>query len=125
MTLEIRHVGPEGAAAIRSVVVPAFEARPRLDPPAAALSAAPSDAAAIERPSFPQFLDTIRGEALARGIKASTVIDLTGDDPEVIRVGCGDPAPFMAEAYRQRRHDAWTPYLSGMGHVAFEVGTAN
>ncbi len=43
------------------------------DPPAAALSAAPTDAAAIERPSFPQFLDTVRGEALARGIKASTV----------------------------------------------------
>ncbi|EJL95141.1 Sua5/YciO/YrdC/YwlC family protein [Pseudomonas sp. GM16] len=32
------------------------------------------------------------------GIKASTVIDLTGDDPEVVRVGCGDPTPFMVEA---------------------------
>ncbi|TDF77580.1 L-threonylcarbamoyladenylate synthase [Pseudomonas sp. H9] len=31
-------------------------------------------------------------------LKASTVIDLTGDEPEVIRVGCGDPAPFMVEA---------------------------
>jgi hypothetical protein len=26
------------------------------------------------------------------------VIDLTGDDPEVVRVGCGDPTPFMVEA---------------------------
>ena len=33
--------------------------------------------------------------------------------------------PFMAEAYRQRRHDAWTPFLSGMGHVAFEFSQAN
>ncbi len=31
-------------------------------------------------------------------LKASTVIDLSGDDPEVIRVGCGDPAPFLAPA---------------------------
>ena len=32
------------------------------------------------------------------GLEASTVINLSGDEPEVIRVGCGDPAPFMAEA---------------------------
>lgn len=31
-------------------------------------------------------------------LKASTVINLAGDEPEVIRVGCGDPAPFMVEA---------------------------
>ena len=33
--------------------------------------------------------------------------------------------PSMAEAYRQRRHDAWMPFLSGMGHVSFEAGRAN
>ena len=32
------------------------------------------------------------------GLKASTVINLAGDEPEIVRVGCGDPAPFMAEA---------------------------
>jgi tRNA A37 threonylcarbamoyladenosine synthetase subunit TsaC/SUA5/YrdC len=32
------------------------------------------------------------------GGKASTVINLADGEPEVIRVGCGDPAPFMAEA---------------------------
>jgi len=42
-------------------------------PPAEALMPSPPDVTAIERPSFPQFLDSIRGEALARGIKASTV----------------------------------------------------
>lgn len=31
-------------------------------------------------------------------LQASTVIDLSGDEPELIRLGCGDPAPFMAEA---------------------------
>lgn len=31
-------------------------------------------------------------------LKASTIIDLSGDEPEVIRVGCGDPTPFMVEA---------------------------
>ncbi|MHC6226711.1 L-threonylcarbamoyladenylate synthase [Pseudomonas sp. X10] len=31
-------------------------------------------------------------------LKASTVINLADDEPEVIRVGCGDPAPFLAEA---------------------------
>lgn len=31
-------------------------------------------------------------------LKASTVISLEGDEPEVIRVGCGDPAPFLAPA---------------------------
>lgn len=28
------------------------------------------------------------------GLEASTVIDLTEDEPQVVRVGCGDPAPF-------------------------------
>ncbi len=32
------------------------------------------------------------------GISASTVINLTGDEPEVVRVGCGDPSPFGVEA---------------------------
>ena len=32
------------------------------------------------------------------GGEASTVISLTDTDPEVIRVGCGDPAPFMQPA---------------------------
>ena len=31
------------------------------------------------------------------GISASTVINLTGDEPEVVRVGCGDPSPFGVE----------------------------
>lgn len=30
--------------------------------------------------------------------ESSTVISLADGEPEVIRVGCGDPAPFMAEA---------------------------
>ncbi|QLF94419.1 threonylcarbamoyl-AMP synthase [Pseudomonas sp. ABC1] len=29
------------------------------------------------------------------GIEASTVISLVDDEPVVVRVGCGDPAPFM------------------------------
>jgi tRNA A37 threonylcarbamoyladenosine synthetase subunit TsaC/SUA5/YrdC len=28
-------------------------------------------------------------------LKASTVIDLSGDEPELIREGCGDPTPFL------------------------------
>jgi tRNA A37 threonylcarbamoyladenosine synthetase subunit TsaC/SUA5/YrdC len=32
------------------------------------------------------------------GLSASTVINMAGDEPEVIRVGCGDPTPFMVEA---------------------------
>lgn len=32
------------------------------------------------------------------GGSASTVVDLSGDDPYVVRVGCGDPAPFQAGA---------------------------
>lgn len=32
------------------------------------------------------------------GGTASTVVDLTGAEPQVIRAGCGDPAPFMAGA---------------------------
>ncbi|MBF8781670.1 L-threonylcarbamoyladenylate synthase [Pseudomonas fulva] len=31
-------------------------------------------------------------------LKASTVINLADERPEVIRVGCGDPAPFLAPA---------------------------
>ena len=31
-------------------------------------------------------------------IKASTVIDLTGDEPALIREGCGDPTPFLVNA---------------------------
>ncbi len=32
------------------------------------------------------------------GVSASTVINLAEGEPQVVRVGCGDPAPFMAEA---------------------------
>jgi tRNA threonylcarbamoyl adenosine modification protein (Sua5/YciO/YrdC/YwlC family) len=32
------------------------------------------------------------------GGAASTVVDLSSNDPQVIRVGCGDPAPFQAGA---------------------------
>ncbi|MCY1408422.1 putative protein YciO [compost metagenome] len=32
------------------------------------------------------------------GVEASTVINLADDEPEVIRVGCGDPTPFLVEA---------------------------
>lgn len=28
------------------------------------------------------------------GLEASTVVNLADDSPEVVRVGCGDPAPF-------------------------------
>ena len=38
MTLEVRRVGPESAAQVLAVVRAAFEARPPLDPPAAALT---------------------------------------------------------------------------------------
>ncbi|MDH1262558.1 L-threonylcarbamoyladenylate synthase [Pseudomonas sp. GD03944] len=31
------------------------------------------------------------------GLEASTVVSLVEDDPEVIRVGCGDPSPFGAD----------------------------
>ncbi|MBF8745471.1 threonylcarbamoyl-AMP synthase [Pseudomonas putida] len=31
-------------------------------------------------------------------LKASTIIDLTGDEPALIREGCGDPTPFMVDA---------------------------
>ena len=31
------------------------------------------------------------------GLEASTVINLSGDEPEIIRVGCGDPSPFTGE----------------------------
>ncbi|MGK8476984.1 Sua5/YciO/YrdC/YwlC family protein [Stutzerimonas stutzeri] len=30
------------------------------------------------------------------GLEASTVVSLVDDQPEVVRVGCGDPEPFMA-----------------------------
>jgi len=32
------------------------------------------------------------------GISASTVINLADGEPQVIRVGCGDPTPFGVEA---------------------------
>ncbi|MFC3609615.1 L-threonylcarbamoyladenylate synthase [Stutzerimonas tarimensis] len=32
------------------------------------------------------------------GMEASTVISLVEGDPEIVRVGCGDPAPFGASA---------------------------
>ncbi|MEH3023865.1 MAG: L-threonylcarbamoyladenylate synthase [Pseudomonas oryzihabitans] len=32
------------------------------------------------------------------GLQPSTVISLAGDEPEVIRVGAGDPTPFLIEA---------------------------
>jgi tRNA threonylcarbamoyl adenosine modification protein (Sua5/YciO/YrdC/YwlC family) len=32
------------------------------------------------------------------GAAVSTVINMAGDEPEIVRVGCGDPAPFMVEA---------------------------
>jgi tRNA threonylcarbamoyl adenosine modification protein YjeE len=47
VSLEIRHVGPEGAEDVRAVVLPAFEARPPLDPPAAALSESLTELAAL------------------------------------------------------------------------------
>jgi tRNA A37 threonylcarbamoyladenosine synthetase subunit TsaC/SUA5/YrdC len=31
------------------------------------------------------------------GISASTVINLSEGDPQVVRVGCGDPTPFGVE----------------------------
>ena len=31
-------------------------------------------------------------------LKASTIIDLSGDEPELIREGCGDPKPFLVSA---------------------------
>jgi tRNA A37 threonylcarbamoyladenosine synthetase subunit TsaC/SUA5/YrdC len=30
------------------------------------------------------------------GMEASTVVSLLDDQPEIIRVGCGDPAPFTS-----------------------------
>jgi tRNA threonylcarbamoyl adenosine modification protein (Sua5/YciO/YrdC/YwlC family) len=29
------------------------------------------------------------------GLAASTVVSLVDDEPEIIRVGCGDPTPFV------------------------------
>lgn len=31
------------------------------------------------------------------GLEASTVINLSGETPEIIRVGCGDPSPFAED----------------------------
>nr|WP_246298663.1 tRNA (adenosine(37)-N6)-threonylcarbamoyltransferase complex ATPase subunit type 1 TsaE [Nocardioides panaciterrulae] len=45
--MEIRQVGPGEAEAVRAVVLPAFEARQRLDPPAAALSESLTELAAM------------------------------------------------------------------------------
>ena len=28
------------------------------------------------------------------GLEPTTVVDLTGDEPEIVRLGAGDPAPF-------------------------------
>ena len=33
--------------------------------------------------------------------------------------------PFMAEAYRQRRHEAWVPFLGGMEHEVIEASRAS
>ncbi|BCA29903.1 L-threonylcarbamoyladenylate synthase [Metapseudomonas otitidis] len=32
------------------------------------------------------------------GVEASTVVDLSEGEPSIFRVGCGDPAPFLADA---------------------------
>ncbi len=45
--VEVRAVGPESAAQMRAVVLPAFAARPPLDPPAAALSETEAQLAAL------------------------------------------------------------------------------
>jgi tRNA A37 threonylcarbamoyladenosine synthetase subunit TsaC/SUA5/YrdC len=29
------------------------------------------------------------------GLAASTVVSLVDDEPEIVRVGCGDPTPFV------------------------------
>jgi len=47
VSLEIRQVGPAEAEAVRNVVLPAFEARQPLDPPAAALTESLSELAAM------------------------------------------------------------------------------
>ena len=31
------------------------------------------------------------------GLEPSTVVDLTGEQPQIVRAGCGDPRPFMTE----------------------------
>jgi tRNA threonylcarbamoyladenosine biosynthesis protein TsaE len=38
MSVEVRPIGPEDAALLLETIRPAFEARPRLDPPAATLT---------------------------------------------------------------------------------------
>ncbi|MFC4786960.1 tRNA (adenosine(37)-N6)-threonylcarbamoyltransferase complex ATPase subunit type 1 TsaE [Nocardioides sp. MAHUQ-72] len=62
MTLEIRRVGPEEAEAVRAVVLPAFEARPRLDPPAAALSESLTELAALLANGAGGLVARFRGE---------------------------------------------------------------
>ncbi|PAU62117.1 tRNA threonylcarbamoyl adenosine modification protein, Sua5/YciO/YrdC/YwlC family [Pseudomonas indica] len=32
------------------------------------------------------------------GVEASTVVNLADGEPEIVRTGCGDPAPFLEEA---------------------------
>ncbi|OEC41868.1 threonylcarbamoyl-AMP synthase [Pseudomonas sp. 1D4] len=32
------------------------------------------------------------------GVEASTVVDLSEGEPSIVRVGCGDPTPFLADA---------------------------
>lgn len=61
MSLEIRRVGPEGARALQQVVRPAFEARPLLDPPAAALSETEDELAKLLAP-FGGLIARFRGE---------------------------------------------------------------
>ncbi len=61
MTLEIRRVGPEDARDLQAVVRPAFEARPLLDPPAAALSESEDELAKLLA-SFGGLIARFRGE---------------------------------------------------------------
>jgi tRNA threonylcarbamoyl adenosine modification protein (Sua5/YciO/YrdC/YwlC family) len=49
------------------------------------------------RPSLEHQVDLIIDGGFG-GVEASTVINLADGDPQVVRVGCGDPSPFMAEA---------------------------
>ena len=45
----------------------------------------------VEFPGLAMVLDSGPG-----GTEPTTVVDLTGDRPEVIRAGAGDPAPFLS-----------------------------